>query len=153
MNKLINKISFIATMAVYVMLASLLLELLFEGADSIIDQTLEDWLFHYLFFIVFVSLSSYAIEVEERERIALYYKPKEKKQFSRITRLVIYTLGLPLAGLMLSVITVEILNSIGFNFDFSSFAMWSILIVTVQTPILHSEISAGICGNLGTSLP
>ena len=132
MSRFTEKIIFITKLSVQITLLILLLELLFNGVESIKDLSVDTVIIQFLIVFIFGLISDPLGTRVSKYNSALSDNSKIASQFSGFTKFIIYILGLPLAGIMISPIILELMVLFGFKVDYSSIAPWVILFVWVS---------------------
>ena len=135
MSRFTEKIIFITKLSVQITLLILLLELLFNGVESIKDLSVDTVIIQFLIVFIFGLISDPLGTRVSKYNSALSDNSKIVSQFSGFTKFIIYTLGLPLAGLMISPVILEIMVFFGFKVEYSDIALWVILFVWVSGAI------------------
>ena len=135
MIRFTEKIKIITKLSLQITLLILLLELLFNGVESIKDLSVDTVIIQFLIVFIFGLISDPLGTRVSKYNSALSDNSKIVSQFSGFTKFIIYTLGLPLAGLMISPVILEIMVFFGFKVEYSDIALWVILFVWVSGAI------------------
>mgnify|MGYP000485756071 CR=1 FL=1 len=137
MIRFTEKIIFITKLSLQITLLVLLLELFFNGIESVKDLTVEIVIIQFLIVFIFGLISDPLGTRVSKYNSALSGNSKITSQFSGFTKFIIYMLGLPLAGLMISPVILELMVFFGLrlNIQILRFGLFWLYGLVEQSPV------------------